>query len=74
MSSSEYINASEVSKEEETDHRYISFIGYIERTEDGYGKAEKTLLYDFESDEIVYAVRTREERAYKVVERKEVTR
>jgi hypothetical protein len=59
-----------VSTEEETNRRYISFIGYIESTEDGYGTMEKTVLYDFDTDEVVYAIRGREDRSYTVIERR----
>lgn len=66
----EYIDPSEVSKNEETPRRYFSFLGYIETTEEERGRVEKALLYDFQTDEVVYAIRPRQSRSYSVIERK----
>lgn len=68
----EYIDPSDVSKQEEAPRQYFSFIGYIETDEEGRGVVEKALLYDFHTAEVVYVVKPRGSRTHKVRGRREV--
>jgi hypothetical protein len=65
----EYIEIAKIAKTHDTDSRYFSFVSYLE-TKNGRGRFERTLLFDYCTDEIIYATRAREGRAYRVIERR----
>lgn len=65
----EYIEVAKTTKTNDTDSRYFSFISYLE-TKNGRGRFEKTLLFDYCTNEIIYAIRAREGRSYRVIERR----
>jgi hypothetical protein len=69
QNSPEYIEIATVGKTHDTDSRYFSFISYLE-TNNGRGRFERTLLFDYCTDEIVYAIRPRGGRSYRVIERR----
>lgn len=65
----EYIEITKITKTNDADSRYFSFISYLE-SKNGRGRFEKTLLFDYCTNEIIYAIRAREGRSYRVIERR----